>query len=192
MNSQLQLRVMQVEEHVDKLVSGLEQAKNREAAKALIGDLRATTQKLFDDVELPVGSHYFPFCEAPARDDRCAGAREGAGLGKIYDQPLPAFVSEYRSASGRDSALGSCHRVGYGGTTGASARLLRFDSLPDGRGVDWAQGHQPGEGRRKHGTDLAKAAGASPLGRGIEKPNLEELTDAFYVAAGVAHHDAAE
>jgi hypothetical protein len=179
-DSQLQLRLMQVEEHVDKLVSGLEQAKNGEAAKALIGDLRATTQKLFDDVELPVGSHYFPFCEAPAKDDRCV-APEKALVWKIYDQPLPAFVSQI-VARPAETGVWFMSLVATAGLLGLGAPFW-FDIF---RTVGALIGPKA-ISRVKvdaNDTDLAKAA-AQPVGRGIEKPNLEELTDAFYVAAGV-------
>jgi hypothetical protein len=179
-DSKLELQLMQTEEQVKKLVAGVDQARNAEEVKAAIADLRATTHKLFADAELPVGSDYFPFCESLTKDDKCK-PKPGAQVWKIFGQPVPVFVNQIM-ARPMEGIVWFMSLVATAGLLGMGAPFW-FDIF---RTVGALIGPKA-ISRAKvdaNDTDLAKAA-AQPVGRGMEKPNLEELTDAFYVAAGV-------
>lgn len=179
-DSKLELQLRQTEEHVKNLVAGVDQARNGEEAVAAIADLRATTHKLFADAELPVGSDYFPFCESLTKDDKCK-PKAGAQAWKIFGQPAPGFVNQI-IARPMEGIVWFMSLVATAGLLGMGAPFW-FDIF---RTVGALIGPKA-ISRVKvdaNDTDLAKAA-AQPVGRGIEKPNLEELTDAFYVAAGV-------
>lgn len=179
-DSKLQLRLIEASDHLEKVVQGVEQAQNTDAARAAIDDLRSMTDNLFEGGELPVGSHYFPFCEAPTIDKKCKSTAE-AKVFPLIAQPTPVFVNQMMS-SPAESVVWFMSLVATAGLLGLGAPFW-FDIF---RTVGALIGPKA-IARVKvdaNDTDLAKAA-AQPVGRGIEKPNLEELTDAFYVAAGV-------
>lgn len=178
--SKLELTMMKVEDHVTRLVDNVGETKDADEARQAIADFRVSTQKLFDDAELPVGSDYFPFCESTTKDPKCK-LPKGSRVWKVLDQPVPTFVNVI-VARPAESIVWFMSLVATAGLLGLGAPFW-FDifrtvgALLEPKAVKRVKVDADD-------SDLAKAA-AQPVGRGIEKPNLEELTDAFYVAAGV-------
>jgi hypothetical protein len=114
------------------------------------------------------------------KDDKCK-PKPGAQVWKIFGQPAPGFVNQIM-ARPMEGIVWFMSLVATAGLLGMGAPFW-FDIF---RTVGALIGPKA-ISRVKvdaNDTDLAKAA-AQPVGRGMEKPNLEELTDAFYVAAGV-------
>jgi hypothetical protein len=114
------------------------------------------------------------------KDDKCK-PKAGAQAWKIFGQPAPGFVNQIM-ARPMEGIVWFMSLVATAGLLGMGAPFW-FDIF---RTVGALIGPKAISRVKVDAsdTDLAKAA-AQPVGRGIEKPNLEELTDAFYVAAGV-------
>lgn len=157
-------------------------ASGGSAAALEAADPRALMNDFLDGSDLPVGKYYFPFCEAPTKDIKCKGnAAAPDRTWPFTTQATPEVVNQIM-ASPAEAIVWFMSLVATAGLLGLGAPFW-FDIF---RTVGALMGPQAVKRVKVSAddSDLAKAA-AQPVGRGMEKPDLEELTDAFYVAAGV-------